>query len=89
MNTEMESRPTIPDPLNQAVRAYLSTIGRRGGKATRGSIALKLAAKRNAARTWRLRRARYGPTGRRQPWEIRAAKMQARIGPSIAVSPNP
>ena len=77
MNTEMESHPTSTEPLDQAVRCYLAEIGRRGGKATKGSIALSLAATRNAARTWRLRRARYGPTGRRQPWQIKAARLQA------------
>jgi hypothetical protein len=77
MNTETESHPTGNDRLNQAVRAYLAEIGRRGGRATKGSIALKLAATRNARATWAKRRIRYGPTGRRQPWQIKAAKMQA------------
>jgi hypothetical protein len=80
MNTETESHPPGTDPLNEAVRSYLSEIGRRGGKATGGSIALKLAATRNAASTWRLRRARYGPTGRRQPWQIRAERLKAATG---------
>ena len=62
--------------LDPAVRSYLASIGRRGGRAT-NRLALSLAAKRNAASTWRLRRARYGPTGRRQPWQIRAGKRAA------------
>ena len=80
MITDPEPEQAVTDstkpPLDPAVRAYLASIGRRGGRAT-NRLALSVAATRNAASTWRLRRARYGPTGRRQPWQIRAAKLQA------------
>ena len=80
MNIETAPEQAVTDstkpPLDPAVRSYLASIGRRGGRAT-NRLALRFAAKRNAASTWRLRRARYGPTGRRQPWQIRAAKMRA------------
>jgi len=84
MNMETTAEPsktnTSPAHLDPIVRSYLASIGARGGHATKNNGSLKLAATRNAARTWRLRRARYGPTGRRQPWQIRAARMQAAMG---------
>ena len=73
MNNETAPSDNALDPI---VRSYLASIGRRGGRAS-NRLALSLAAKRNAKSTWAKRRARYGPTGRRQPWQIRAARLLA------------
>jgi hypothetical protein len=52
-----------PEVQNEIVQRYLRQIAARGGRS--GSrLGKRLRALKNADRVWRLRRARYGPTGR-------------------------
>lgn len=59
------------DTSHPLIKAYRSYLGKLGGYGNKGSVAKSLAAKRTAVQRWRLRRAKYGETGRRKPYQIR------------------
>jgi hypothetical protein len=78
------------------IRDFLSKIGKKGGRNCMSSVARSLAAKRTAARRWRLRRARYGENGRRDPQpghlslrQQRADAKKAEQSGSHPLSPQP
>jgi hypothetical protein len=65
-----QSYTPVDNQLHPEVRRYFAELGRAGGRANKGSKARILASKRTAKNRWLLRRARWGETGRRQPYQI-------------------
>ena len=69
----MSEQDYIPamDGSHPLIKAYRSYLGRLGGHGNKGSVAKSLSSKRTAQQRWRTRRAKFGPTGQRQPYQIR------------------